>query len=219
MALPSGSPMFKVSEIFRSIQGEGIHACHPAMFLRFSGCNLWPDPSTPSRACPFCDTPQLHKFINMTEDEVVSHLTPPSPDYGLVITGGEPFLQLTNGLLERFRVNFRWVDIETNGTLQPKFDLPRDEGLVISCSPKTKNVRLDPLMVDQWKVLIPDKEEILSTLRWSYNVPVHRIYLQPVDVGGLHSQTYKENLNRALALSSEHGYPLSIQVHKYLSLQ
>ena len=69
----------RINEIFYSIQGEGHFAGTPAVFVRFSGCNL---------ACVFCDT-KHQSFTEMTEDEIIAKVSQ-YPTHHVVITGGEP---------------------------------------------------------------------------------------------------------------------------------
>ena len=95
----------KVNEIFYSIQGEGFHAGEAAVFIRFAGCNL---------SCPFCDT-NHHPFKEMTEDEICAEVEK-YPSRLVVITGGEPTLQLTASLVGKLHRLHRDVAIETNGT-------------------------------------------------------------------------------------------------------
>lgn len=77
----------RVNEIFYSLQGEGFHAGTPAVFVRFSGCNL---------KCSFCDT--LHdRFKDMSEEDIMQEVAK-YPASHVVITGGEPVLQLTASL-------------------------------------------------------------------------------------------------------------------------
>lgn len=95
----------KVCEIFYSLQGEGVQAGTPAVFLRFSGCNL---------DCAFCDTDFRHG-TPMTEEEILAEVgSYPAPL--VVVTGGEPSLQLTESLVEGLRVLGKRVAVETNGT-------------------------------------------------------------------------------------------------------
>ena len=96
----------KVNEIFYSLQGEGYHTGTPAVFIRLSGCNL---------QCPFCDT-QHENGTNMAEDEIVAEVAK-HPATLVVITGGEPAMQLTASLVESLHLIGRKVAVETNGTL------------------------------------------------------------------------------------------------------
>ena len=99
---------YRVNEIFYSIQGEGAFAGTPAVFVRFSGCNL---------NCPWCDTDHSH-FVEMTHDELenaVFALLKGHEDAIVVLTGGEPALQLHDD--EPLFCGFaRRICVETNGT-------------------------------------------------------------------------------------------------------
>ena len=100
---------YRVNEIFYSIQGEGAFAGTPAVFVRFSGCNL---------ACPWCDTDHSHA-VEMTHDELenaVRALLKDREGAIIVLTGGEPALQLRDDD-PLFRGFGSPVCIETNGTL------------------------------------------------------------------------------------------------------
>ena len=141
----------QVNEIFGpSIQGEGRLAGMRTMFLRLSGCNL---------ACIWCDTPYTWNYIGtpfqhpekfdpkkevhpMSCDEVLARLKKKGlrKVKALVITGGEPMLQQDEiiQLLKLLKKDSYWVEIETNGTVEPKDELLEliDQ---INCSPKTSN--------------------------------------------------------------------------------
>lgn len=97
----------KVNEIFYSIQGEGFHTGTPAVFVRFSGCNL---------KCPFCDT-DFKKWTNMTEEEIMDAVCEVAGDCRFVVlTGGEPTLQVNDKLISLFHRSWFTVAMETNGT-------------------------------------------------------------------------------------------------------
>jgi organic radical activating enzyme len=95
----------KVNEIFYSLQGEGCHSGTPAVFVRLSGCNL---------RCPFCDTRHEHG-TEMSVAEVVEAVRQ-YPAHLVVVTGGEPALQLTPSLVDALHAAGRRVAVETNGT-------------------------------------------------------------------------------------------------------
>ena len=99
---------YAINEIFYSLQGEGRYAGRPAVFVRFSGCNL---------RCPFCDT-DFRTFQTMTAREVVERVKElAGPCRFVVLTGGEPALQLDWGLLNLLHDADFEVAMETNGTL------------------------------------------------------------------------------------------------------
>ena len=92
--------MKKINEIFYSLQGEGFHTGTPAVFIRFSGCNL---------KCPFCDT--LHEEgVMMTDDEIMAEVLR-YPATMVILTGGEPSLWVDAGLVERLHEAGRFVCI------------------------------------------------------------------------------------------------------------
>ena len=95
----------KVNEIFYSLQGEGYHVGSAAVFVRLSGCNLH---------CPFCDT-QHESGTEMTDEEIVEAVKA-YPARLVVITGGEPSLQLTKSLVNALHDIDKIVAVETNGT-------------------------------------------------------------------------------------------------------
>ena len=73
--------MRKINEIFYSLQGEGTHTGTPAVFIRFSGCNL---------RCDFCDT--FHEEGTLMTDEQILEAIAPYPAHTVILTGGEPSL-------------------------------------------------------------------------------------------------------------------------------
>ena len=95
----------RVNEIFYSIQGEGAHSGEAAIFVRLSGCNL---------KCSFCDT-EHQPYQDLTEDEICAEIAQ-YPASLVVITGGEPTLQLTRSLVDKIHDLGKMVAIETNGT-------------------------------------------------------------------------------------------------------
>jgi organic radical activating enzyme len=123
----------KVTSIFYTLQGEGPFAGRPAVFVRLTGCNL---------ACSFCDTffdaGDEMSFDSILETAVnaLREARPASNrgKVGLVITGGEPFLQRNLLDFVALAVNyFLWVQIETNGTISPR---GISSFCTIVCSPK-----------------------------------------------------------------------------------
>ena len=118
--------MYKVNEIFYTLQGEGSHMGIPAVFVRFSGCNL---------RCPWCDT-EFAESTPMSAEEIVAEVqelydTPNDRRKMVVLTGGEPSLQVDKALIDALHAAGFYICIETNGTR------PLPDGIDwITCSPK-----------------------------------------------------------------------------------
>lgn len=105
MLRPTLLIMKRINEIFYSLQGEGCNTGRAAAFIRFAGCNL---------DCPFCDTDfKAHK--EMADDDIIEAVAK-YPTRFVVITGGEPTLQLDIALVEALHKHGFEIAIETNGT-------------------------------------------------------------------------------------------------------
>ena len=117
--------MYRVNEIFYSLQGEGANTGTPAVFVRFAGCNL---------RCPFCDT-EFDSYTEMTAAEIADEIGRFPADF-VVLTGGEPSLQVDDALVETLHARDLVIAVETNGT-RP---LPADIDWV-TCSPKESGKR------------------------------------------------------------------------------
>ena len=128
--------MRKINVIFYSLQGEGYHTGTPAVFVRFSGCNL---------KCSFCDT-QHEEGTLMTADEIIAEVSK-YPAATVILTGGEPSLWIDDALGDRLHEAGKYVCIETNGT-RP---LPASIDWV-TCSPK-QGARLAITRMDEVKVV------------------------------------------------------------------
>lgn len=194
----------KVNEIFYSLQGEGFHSGTPAVFVRFSGCNLH---------CPFCDT-RHEGGDEMSEEEIVAAVVRyPAPL--VVVTGGEPSLQLTESLVEALHAAGRTVAVETNGTraLPPNVDW-------ITLSPKDAYVAGGEVVLahaDEIKVVydgIHDPDRQLSIP--GFHLPT-LLFLQPCDTG--------DPARNALIVAATVDYVkchprwrLSLQIHKLLNI-
>ncbi len=194
--------MMRVNEIFCSLQGEGYHSGTPAVFVRLSGCNL---------CCPFCDTRHEHG-TEMSEEEVVEAVSRHAARH-VVVTGGEPALQLTTSLVELLHHEGRKVAVETNGTLP----LPSNVDWV-TLSPKSLwlGPDADPVLeeADELKVLF-DGEHDPSV--YDHFKATHR-FLQPMDTG----DDDRNATTRRQAVDYCLGHPqwrLSLQIHKILDIK
>ena len=112
--------MRKINEIFYSLQGEGFHTGTPAVFVRFSGCNL---------KCSFCDT-QHEEGVWMSDEEILAEVGK-YPAMTVILTGGEPSLWIDREFVDCLHRMGKYVCIETNGT----HPLP-DNIDWVTCSPK-----------------------------------------------------------------------------------
>ena len=125
---------YSIKEAFYTLQGEGAHSGRPAVFCRFTGCNLWSgkEKHRKNAICNFCDT----DFVGTdgegggffkTSHELANHLYNFWPNSKLltaakpfiVITGGEPLLQLDQSLIGALKARNFYIAIETNGTIKP----------------------------------------------------------------------------------------------------
>ena len=128
--------MRKINEIFYSLQGEGYHTGMPAVFVRFSGCNL---------KCSFCDT--RHEEGTWMSDEDIVREVIKYPVRVVILTGGEPGLWIDERLVDALHQEGKYVCIETNGTCL----LPENIDWV-TCSPKEgAELKLDRM--DEVKVV------------------------------------------------------------------
>jgi 7-carboxy-7-deazaguanine synthase len=188
--------LIQLSEIFYSIQGEGLWTGTPAVFVRLAGCNL---------ACDFCDTDYSTKFF-ATIYEITAKVRAAGGDCPMVVlTGGEPLAQAeTLALIEALRRDGRRVHIESNGTIFT--NLPDDVWLCVS--PKE---RVDPRMAlraNEAKLIVDERvpEEHLSSFAQKPT-----ILLQPEG---------NKPANVAIALEYAKAHPerfrLSLQTHKFI---
>ena len=191
--------MYKVNEIFYTLQGEGRFTGTPAVFLRFSGCNL---------ACGFCDT-EFTEYSLLSLDRIVEQVCI-FPSRHIVITGGEPLLQLTESLATALHEKGFFIQIETNGTLRLNGSLPE---LVdwVTCSPKDLPIRIQ--RIDELKVLFMHQD---MTQYDDVNAKEYR--LQPLDSGN--AEEYQKNLNETIEyILHNPKWNLSLQTHKILNVR
>ncbi|MCB2107180.1 MAG: hypothetical protein KDE14_05740, partial [Rhodobacteraceae bacterium] len=122
--------MYKVKEIYYTLQGEGAHTGRPAVFCRFTGCNLWSgrEEDRHKAVCQFCDTDFVgtdgvrggRYSAGALAQEVRSCWPDTAGGQAYVLcTGGEPLLQLDAPLIEAFHRAGLEVGVETNGTILP----------------------------------------------------------------------------------------------------
>lgn len=189
----------RVNETFLSLQGEGHFTGTPAFFLRLAGCNL---------ACPFCDT-NHQSYKEMSEDEIVLEACRHKPRH-IVITGGEPALQLTQSLVDKLHEAGFFIQVETNGTL------PLPEGIDwVTVSPKKSPTPFRGRIVDELKMLYHGLDTDLSI---ADQIQAKEYRLQPLDTGD--EMRNRIILRDTIAYVLEHPkWSLSLQTHKMLGIK
>ena len=211
--------MYTVKEIFYTLQGEGANAGRPAVFCRFTGCNLWSgrEADRTDAVCSFCDT----DFVGVGPDggrfatanalaDAVSARWPWSASSGarplVVCTGGEPLLQLDEAAVSALHAAGFEVAIETNGTRRPPAGLDW-----ICVSPKATA----PLVLtsgNELKLVFPQADappERFESLAFDH------FYLQPMD-----GPFVDANTRQAVAYCLAHPrWRLSVQTHKALGIR
>jgi 7-carboxy-7-deazaguanine synthase (Cx14CxxC type) len=209
-----------VKEIFYSLQGEGAQTGRPAIFCRFSGCNLWSgrQEDREGAACKFCDTDFVgtdgsYGGVYGDANELLQGIAQVFPRNVsskirklVVLTGGEPALQVDDQLVRALHEKDIEIAIETNGTLR----LP--EGIDwISVSPKA-DTELFVRSGTELKLVYPQEgmlPELLEGLDFTY------FFLQPRD-----GPDVKENARQAAEYCLFHPrWRLSLQTHKILGIR
>ncbi|HEU4993783.1 MAG TPA: 7-carboxy-7-deazaguanine synthase [Gemmatimonadaceae bacterium] len=213
--------MYAVKEIFYTLQGEGFHTGRPAVFCRFSGCNLWTgrEADRHKAVCKFCDTdffgvgPDGGRFATAAElASRVADLWPREHAAGsrpyVVCTGGEPLLQLDAGLVEAFHAHGFEVAIETNGTQ------PAPAGIDWICVSPKANAPLTLVNGDELKLVYPQAEPEAQPECFE-RLSFRHFSLQPMDGPNL-----AENVRRTVEYCLAHPrWRLSLQTHKLLGLR
>jgi 7-carboxy-7-deazaguanine synthase (Cx14CxxC type) len=209
---------YSLRESFLSIQGEGVNAGRVAVFLRFSGCNLWTglEEDREKAVCRFCDT----QFVGHTgagggvfesPRALVNHVKTLWPsDSGqlpfVVCTGGEPLLQVDEALIAAFKAEGFFIALETNGTL------PGPAGFDWVCVSPKAGTRLVITQGDELKLVFPQKgvdPRTLLSLRFRHFV------LQPLD-----NERVRQNTQRALEYCLTYPvWRLGVQLHKALNVR
>jgi 7-carboxy-7-deazaguanine synthase (Cx14CxxC type) len=212
---------YSIKEIFYTLQGEGAHTGRPAVFCRFTGCNLWSghEKDRAAAICQFCDTdfagtngPGGGRFASAVEvAQAVAERWPTAARESprirplVVCTGGEPLLQLDAALTASFHQAGFEVAIETNGTRLPP------PGVDWVCVSPKAGADLILLSGHEIKLIFPQagaEPERYEDLDFQH------FFLQPMD-GPLR----EENTRLALDYCLEHPqWRLSLQTHKLLGI-
>ena len=218
--------MYRVNEIFYSLQGEGYNTGRAAVFVRFAGCNL---------RCPFCDT-EFDTYREMTAEEIIecisrsenSNLAPRTsfaPRKLVVLTGGEPTLQVDEAFVDLLHQHGYEVAMESNGTRPAPRNLDW-----LTVSPKVVRGTMEDNRGTRYEVRgtrIPDELKIIFdeetdpetflASRTSYLAPRH-LYLQPCDTGD--TARNMRIIDKCVAYIKAHPqWRLSLQTHKLVGFK
>ena len=209
---------FAVREIFYTLQGEGGNAGRAAVFCRFAGCNLWSgrESDRAGAQCRFCDTDFVGtdgtgggKFADADAlaDAVAAHWPACVPGQPLVVlTGGEPLLQVDAALIGALHARRFEIAVETNGTIAPPAGLDW-----ICVSPKA-GTELRLRAGHELKVVVPQDDLDLDALA---KLPFGRHLLQPMD-----GPLLRENTQWAIARClQDPRWRLSVQTHKMVGIR
>ncbi len=237
-----------VNEIFYSIQGEGIHAGKPAVFLRLTGCNLH---------CWWCDTKYTWMFTraikkhvtkdierlgagrpldlrlynqkketqNLSSKEILDQIVK-YPCKHIVITGGEPLLQLKKitTLVKSLKRSGWFIEIETNGTIHPK-NLTRYAQFNVSpklaSSGNEKNLREKPGIYKaftkqnansyfKFVLSAPGDIQEVCSLATEHKIPKHKVLLMPQ---ATNKKDLEEKSRWLAALAKSNGFRFSTRLH------
>ena len=190
----------RINEIFYSLQGEGYFTGQAAVFIRMSGCDL---------RCPFCDTDHS-AAVEMTDDEILAAIANHKSRH-VVITGGEPALQLTRSFVDALKASGYFIQVETNGThpLPPGIDW-------VTCSPKYRPVAHSE--VDELKVVYEGRQSEPIAEELASRISARHYSLQPCDWGDA-AQNAVTTADCIEFIKREPRWRLSLQTHKLLNIR
>jgi 7-carboxy-7-deazaguanine synthase (Cx14CxxC type) len=209
---------YSVKELFLTLQGEGGQQGRAAVFCRFAGCNLWSgrEEDRAGAVCTFCDTdfvgldgPGGGRFAAADDlaDAVLAAWGAPDSPHGrlVVLTGGEPLLQVDGLLINALHARGFEIAVETNGTIAAP------DGLDWICVSPKADTPLAQLSGQDLKLVFPqagvDPERFAG-------LDFERFFLQPMD-----GPRREANTRAAIAYCLAHPrWRLSVQTHKYIGI-
>jgi len=207
---------YAVKEAFLTLQGEGAHSGRRAVFLRFSGCNLWTgrEADRATAQCRFCDT----DFVGMDgpgggrfsdAESLAAHVEalwgPTGTHRYIVCTGGEPLLQLDAALIAALHARGFEIGVETNGTQ------PAPPGLDWICVSPKAGTEVVLRRGSELKLVYPQEGSDPAAFEdWAFD----HFFLQPMD-----GPDAAANTAAATAYCLEHPrWRLSLQTHKLIGI-
>ena len=213
---------YAVKEMFATLQGEGMQAGRPAVFLRFAGCNLWSgrEADRAGAVCSFCDTdfvgtdgPGGGRFADADALAAAVEAAWRGGDDGryVVCTGGEPLLQLDGPLVDALHARGFEIAVETNGTLSAP--VGETGGIDWICVSPKASAPLALTRGDELKLVYPQTQAEAQPDRFE-SLAFRHFLLQPMD--GPHRD---ENTQKAVAYCLSHPkWRLSLQTHKLIGI-
>jgi 7-carboxy-7-deazaguanine synthase (Cx14CxxC type) len=208
--------IYSIKEIYYTLQGEGSHTGRPAVFCRFSGCNLWSgrEEDRAKAICQFCDTDfwgtdgmNGGKYNATSLAQMIDDLFPQGnvPKF-VVCTGGEPLLQLDEQLINAFHLANIEVAVETNGTINTP------QGIDWLCMSPKANTEIVINSGDEIKIVFP--QQGIDPKDFG-GMDFKHFYLQPMDGADL-SNNIEACINYCL---KNPQWKLSLQTHKMVGLK
>jgi len=208
---------YSVKEIFYTLQGEGLRAGRPAVFCRFAGCNLWSgrESDRASAICRFCDTDFVGtdgtlggKYPSAAAlAQTIADLWPTGAAHKyVVLTGGEPMLQVDNALIDALHAQGFEVGLETNGTLPVPVSVDW-----ICVSPKA-GAALQQRQGHELKLVYPQADLSPDSVE---DLDFQHFLLQPLD-----DLAQQQHTQSCITYCQEHPrWRLSLQTHKILRIR
>jgi 7-carboxy-7-deazaguanine synthase len=209
---------YSVKEIFYTVQGEGLNAGRPAVFCRFAGCNLWSgrEEDRARAVCRFCDTQFVGtdgtlggKFAQAAAlaERVAAQWPCAATEHRFVVlTGGEPLLQVDAALIDALHARGFEIAVETNGTL------PAPAGIDWICMSPKAGAPIVQTQGHELKLVFPQAELMPPVVE---HLQFRHFLLQPMDGPDLLANT-----TAALAYCQAHPrWRLSLQTHKILQIR
>ncbi|MGI4778914.1 MAG: 7-carboxy-7-deazaguanine synthase [Janthinobacterium lividum] len=212
---------YAVKEIFYTLQGEGGQAGTPAVFCRFAGCNLWSgrESDRETAVCRFCDTDFVGtdgtlggKFAtaDLLADTILARWPANDAAHRLVVlTGGEPLLQVDAALVEALHARDIRIAVESNGTIEAP------EGIDWLCISPKAGAPWVQKSGQELKVVWPQPGLGLDLDALQAGTRFEHRFLQPMD-----GPAQRENIARCIDACLAHpGWRLSLQTHKFTGIR
>lgn len=205
---------YAVKEIFLTLQGEGMQAGRRAVFLRFAGCNLWTgrEQDRATADCTFCDTDfvgtdGVHggRYEADALADKVAALWEQGDRRLVVVTGGEPLLQLDSPLIDALHARGFHIAVESNGTL------PAPDGIDWLCVSPKAGTKVVQRSGDELKLVWPQQGiDPVELAGWDFD----HFLIQPMD-GADKAAALEQSIAFVMA---NPGWELSLQTHKLIGL-